>query len=117
MHLGHGTQLALNSCAPWKALEAGVWAVYTIDGVSTTVIVTTMTSHDHFSFLSGAQHSSTRAVVLFVVCLSPWKASSTGWVSLLCSMLYRQHLGQDLALGGALCVFGERVAESLACIV
>lgn len=79
------------------------------------MITMTMTSRDHFSFLSGAPHS-TRAIVLFVVCLSPWKASSTGRVSLLCSMRYHQHLGQDPALGGALRVSGERAAESLACI-
>lgn len=70
-----GTQSALNSRTPWKASEAGEWAIYTVGGVSTTVTTTIIKSNDRFSFLYGTQHSLTRFSL--AVCLSPWKASST----------------------------------------
>lgn len=102
-----GTQPALNSCAPWKASDAGVWALHTAAGVSTTVITTIINAQDRFRFLM-ARASRTRAVALFVVCLSPWKASPTGCASLFDSPRHRRRLGRLGAPSGALGAGAQR---------
>lgn len=92
MPLEHSTQLALNSCAPWKASEAGLWALHTADG---GVHHNSHKSqpHFHFPYYPSLPHVCCRSVCSLSVSL---EGQPTGCVSVSFPRCH-QHLGQDLA--------------------